>query len=130
MMIRVTPLVLVGMLALPLAAQSVDPRTKPETLVTEGIRLLEAKDYVTFFQIFVPPDDLARVTADTSVQDFASRFGPSRGSVMLPLLKAVSGTGPTLDAEGKTAVFRLKEPLMGKDSLTFVKIGDFWYFRG
>ena len=39
-----------------------DPREKPETAVTEGIRLLEKEEYVDFLKQFVPPDDLKELT--------------------------------------------------------------------
>lgn len=124
------PLLLIAILALPLtAAQSVNPRAKPEALVVEGIRLLEGKDYVAFFKAFVPPDDLKRVTEGSSIEEFAKRFGPDRGPIMLSLLKSASATKPTIEADGKTAVFTLKEPVMGKGSLTFIKVGEFWYLQ-
>jgi hypothetical protein len=127
-------LMLAVVFALPVATatQNPDPRTNVETAVTEAIRLLEAKEYVKFIAAFVPPDDLKRITAQgTSVEQFAQAMadGP-RAGLLLSALKSVKDATPTFDSEGKTATYKLKEPVMGaRDTLVFVKIDGFWYLR-
>jgi len=127
----VTPLALVVVLALPVAAaQNPDPRTKPETAVAEAIRLLEAKEYVAFIRAFVPPDELKRGAEQASVEQFAEAFGRTRGERLLSVLKSIKDATPALDADGKTATYKLKEPVIGtRDTLVFIKIGEFWYLR-
>jgi hypothetical protein len=119
-------------LALPAAAvQSPDPRTKPETVVAEGIRLLEAKEYVTFLKVLVPPDDFKRLTGQTSVEQVAEAFAESEKAVLLlTVLKSVRDATPTFNPEGTTATYKLKEPALGaRDTLVFIKVGEFWYLQ-
>jgi len=128
-------LAVAAVLGLPRAAtaQTPDPRTKPETLVAEGIRLLEAKDYVKFFQVFAPPAELKQITDQGhTVEELANAFGQTdRVGALLAALKSVKDAVPTFDADGKTATYKLKEPVPGtnKDTLVFLKIGEFWYLQ-
>jgi hypothetical protein len=113
------------------AAQSPDPRTKPQTLVAEGIRLLEAKDYVKFLQTFVPPDEFKRLSEQASAEQIVASAGFSeRIGMLLTALKSIKDATPALDAEGATATYQLKEPILGnRDTMVFIKVGDFWYLR-
>lgn len=126
-------LALAATLALPCAAavQNPNPRTKPDTIVAEGIRLIEAKEWARFLQAFVPPEEFKRITEQAPIEQFAKAFGESgRGDALLAALKSVKGATPTLDADGTTATYKLKEPVAGmRDTLTFIKVGEFWYLK-
>lgn len=48
------------------AAPAADPRAKLDTAIDEGIRLLEDEEYVEFLKMFVPPDELKKITEKRS----------------------------------------------------------------
>lgn len=105
-----------------------DVRAKLETAIPEAIRLLEANDHVTFLKTFMAPDDLKALTAraQAPVEEVAKGFAERAGRI-LTALKAVQGTTPVLAADGGTATFTLKEPVGGRDSISFKKVGGLWY---
>jgi len=107
-----------------------DPREKLDTAIPEAIRLLEAKEYETFLEKFVPPDLFKKITKETTLKEFATRFGKDKAADLLRVLKSIKDQKPTLDSKGTKATFKLKnEDKKGKDSISFVKVGKFWYIQ-
>jgi hypothetical protein len=105
-----------------------DPRTSLETAVPEAVRLLEAKDYATFLRLFVPPEALKELSAAESFDGFVRAFvEDGKAAAMLTALKGIRGSKPVIDGEGRRATFTLKAPVEGKTTITFLKIGAFWY---
>jgi hypothetical protein len=119
----------VGFAALVTAQAKADPREKLETAIPKAIRLLEAKEYETFLKTFIAPDDFKKVTKDVSLEEFAMRFGKDHAATLLQVLKAVKGTKPTLDPDGTKATFKHDIKGAPKDSITFVKVDNFWYIQ-
>jgi HEAT repeat protein len=114
----------------PSAAGEPDPRENLETAVPEGIRLLEAKDYKSFIQKFIPPEALALMLAlppKQTIDDLAKDFGAKASSDFLQGLKAIKGLQPEMSPDGKKATFKLKEPIGGENTFCFEKIDKFWY---
>jgi len=120
---------LLAVVGLAAADSKADPREKPETAVPEGIRLLEAKDYATFLTNFVPPDDLKKITAKASLDEFAKRFGENKAPQLLQVLKSIRDSKPALDPSGKKATYELKEQIEGKKSIIWVKVDKYWYIQ-
>jgi hypothetical protein len=119
----------VGLVALVTAQGKADPREKLETAIPEAIRLLEAKEHETLLKSFVPPDELKQLTNGMSLEEFAKRFGKSHAPTLLQILQAVKDKKPTLDPDGKKATFKHGIKDAPKDSITFVKIDNFWYIQ-
>jgi len=115
----------------PAVAQDVKPESREalETAIPEGIRLLEAKEYKVFVEIFVPPADLKRIVEGSSLEEFAKKFGERKAPRLLEILKEIKGTKPSLDESGTKATFALKEEKDGKKSITFVKVDKYWYIK-
>jgi len=111
------------------AGSKADPREKVDTAVPEGIRLLEAKEYSTFLQKFVPPDDLKKLTTKVPLDDFAKEFGQTHAPRLLKVLQAIRGTNPTMAVDGMLATYSFKEAVEGKKSISFTKIGKLWYLQ-
>ena len=113
----------------PVVGQDVKPESREalETAIPEGIRLLEAKKYKVFVEIFVPPADLKKIRERTSLEELAKSFGERKAPILLEVLKEIKGTKPSLDDTGTKATFALKEKTGGKKSITFVKIEKYWY---
>jgi hypothetical protein len=122
---------LVISLVTPAVAQDVKPESREalETAIPEGIRLLEAKEYKVFVEIFVPPADLKKIIEGSSLEEFAKKFGERKAPRLLEILKEIKGTKPSLDDNGTEATFSLKEEKDGKKSITFVKIDKYWYIK-
>lgn len=106
-----------------------DPREKPETAVAEAIRLLEKKEHVDFLKKFVAPDDLKGLTKRITFDQFAKEFAGEKADKLLKALKQVEDGKPELDKEMKEAVFKLKEDVGEKDSITFKKVDKYWYIK-
>jgi hypothetical protein len=107
---------------------SSNPRERAETAVVEAARLLEAKDYKAFLSQFMPPDQLkARAATPEALDAFAEQFAP-RADRLLEALKHVRAQTPAYDSENTSATFTL-DGLSGmpSTSLTFTKIGQYWY---
>ena len=115
----------------PVVAQDVKPESRQalETAIPEGLRLLEAKEYKAFVEVFVAPADLKKITERTSLEEFAKDFGDRKAPLLLEVLKEIKGTKPSLDDNGTKATFALKEERDGKKSITFVKIDKYWYIK-
>ena len=106
-----------------------DPREKLETAIPEAIRLLEAKEYETFLKTFVVPDDFQKITKKMWLNEFATQFGKDKAADLLQVLKSVKGKKPTLDSKEKKATFKHKVKGVPKDSISFVKVENFWYIQ-
>lgn len=106
-----------------------DPREKVTTAVPEAVRLLEKKEYETFLKEFMTPEDLKKVTQRIPLADFAKRFGEDKAPRLLMVLKMVKDNKPVLDADGKKAGYEFEKPGLGKGTISFIKIGKYWYLK-
>jgi hypothetical protein len=108
----------------PRATPPPDPRERLDTAIAEGIKLLEAKDYVKFLTMFVPPDALAGQNIEQFAADFARRKGP----MALAALKEIQTAKPTMSNDGLTATYAVTPgPDGGPTSMMWSKIGKYWY---
>lgn len=106
-----------------------DPREQLATAITEGIRLLEAKDYERFLQDFVPPEDFKRITQKRPLVEFAAGFGQEKATQLLEVLKEIKDAKPMLDEAGNKATFAINEEIAGKKTVTFRKVEKYWYIQ-
>jgi hypothetical protein len=104
-----------------------DPREKVETALAEAIRLLEAKDYTTVIKNFAPPEVLEKMTKEKSLEEVAKGFGEGKGPRLLKVLKATKDVKPKLNNAGDKATFELPEEVNSKKSVSFIKVGKYWY---
>ncbi len=102
---------------------------KLETAIPEGIRLLEAKEYTLFMKSFAKPDDLKRVLEKESMDEFAKRFGETRGAILLSILKDFKDVKPKMDETGTKATYPVKTEGSPKKEMTFTKIEKRWYIE-
>lgn len=115
----------------PVVAQGIKPESREslETIVPEGIRLLEAKEHKVFVEVFVPPTDLKKITEGTSMEEFVKMFGDRKAARLLDVLKDIKGTKPSLEDNGTKATFTLNQEIGGKKSIAFVKVEKYWYIK-
>lgn len=104
-------------------------RERLETAVPEAIRLLEAKQYVTFLRLFAHPDELKQFTDGQPLDQFAANFGEKKSAVVLKVLKAIKDLKPTLEADGSKAVYTLNEAVDRNTSMIWVKVDKYWYMQ-
>lgn len=104
-------------------------REELKTAIPEGIRMLEAKEYVPFLKAFVPPEVLKKIIGNGTVEEFAARFGMGKADPLLNVLKQINGQEPEMKENGTKAIFKIKEPVNGKEEITFSKIEKFWYIE-
>jgi fibrillarin-like rRNA methylase len=100
---------------------------KLETAIPEGIKLLEAKEYVKFLKAFVEPNHLSKLEENGSVEQFAENFGKDKGPQLLKVLQNIKGRSPTLEDDGKKATYEVSVDGVDKKSITFRKHGTTWH---
>lgn len=96
-----------------------------QTVISRAIQLLEAGDFVGFFNSCVPPDDLKMIAKKGSLDDVAKKFGEAKAPRLVQVLKAAKNVKPTLDPTGTIAVFEIQ----GMKPLRLKKIADHWYIQ-
>ena len=105
----------------------VTPYRNPQTAVMEGARLLEAGNCDAFLKAFVPPARLTEITKKRSFDEYVIRFRDRKAEPLHRILEAAKDVEPTIDTDGNTAVFKLREEVNGKNEIAFKKIGLRWY---
>ena len=110
------------------AAAKPDPRERLDTAIAEGIKLLEAKEHAKFLTMFVAPDVLA---SRGPIEQFAADFASRRASAALEALKQIQKLKPAMSADGLTATYGplTPGPVGGPTSMTWGKIGKYWYIQ-
>ena len=108
-----------------------DPHESLETLITEGIRLVEAKEYVKLIEFLVSPEELAKMKVKKeTIEDIAKEFGGKKADVLLKVLKQIKTQKPTLSGEGTKATYKLKEIDGAGPEISFKRIEKQWYLDG
>ena len=107
-----------------------DPREKLETAVVEAIRLLEAKETLTFLKQFVHPDDLNKVIeGGKTLEKLAEQFSAKKSSRLVAFLKEIRDKQPELSEDGNQAVFKVETKTAPGGKVVFQKSGKLWYIR-
>jgi len=115
-----------------IAATGPDPRADLATFVPEMIRMLEAKDYISFLKSSMSPSDLAQMPAGMSPDILLAGVSQDPGFAtemdqVLQALKAIKDQTPTLDATGNKATYTLNPPIGDHKDLSFTKENGLWY---
>ena len=111
------------------AEPKTDPRERLETAIPEAIRLIEAKELVALVKNFVAPEDLKKITRDSTIEEVAKKFEGKKADRLREALLAAKEVEPTFDETGTTATYRFKMPVDGRTTITFTKVGKLWYIR-
>ena len=117
------------LLAAPAFAVDATDRQSLEKAVPYAISLLEAKNYKTFLETFMPPEELKEATSEMTIDEMARGFARrSKGADMLKALKMIKGMKPTLEEKGTVAIFQLPgDGVKGNKEFKFVRVGKNWY---
>ena len=122
-----------------------DPHASPQTLIPELINLLEDDDFVGYLKASMPPSALNMEMQETkvsSIEELADKYFQASGSLaklteaykrnMAQALRAIQGQTPVLDTSNEIAkaTYTLGEPVNGKNTITFMKVGGLWYLTG
>jgi len=59
----------------------------------------------------------------------ATQFKGEKADKLLRVLKSIENLTPTFEKEGELAVFPVKVAGAHKNSITFVKVGKYWYIK-
>jgi len=115
------------------ALTETNPRTKPNTAITDAIRLVEDKDMVGFVKAVFPPNILAKLPPADSIERLGQDMGSPRirDALLkdLAALKAIQDQTPILTDDGKTATFEthLDDPL--RTEVILKKVDGLWYIE-
>ena len=102
-------------------------REKLETVIPEGIRMLEAKEYVPFIKAMVEPEQLGKLTENGPVDEFAERFAKRKAADLLKVLKDIKGRTPSMEENGTVASYEVNVEGFSKKAIKFRKIDKYWY---
>jgi len=118
------------------------PRTELATTIPELARLIDAQDFETLMQDFMPPDELTALLASVgppgqpmTLESLASRM--RQNPRIMQQMAGASQTmaylqtqTPIYDATGENASYP-RPPMFtnGPASINFVKVGGYWYVK-
>jgi hypothetical protein len=98
--------------------------------IAHGLALLRAKDYTGFLKAFVPPDELKKMTEDSTLEKEAAQIASELGGNVLAIFERIQDIRPVLNKEGTLATFTLPgEGVDGEHEFTFKRIGKDWYIE-
>ncbi len=121
--------------------ETYSPRSELATTIPELVRLIAGQDFETLMQDFMPPDELKEVLmADgqpgqpIALGDLAERMRQNPRFMQqmagaAQFLTYLQTQTPTFDATGQSASYPMPNPVNGQSSITFVKVGGYWYVK-
>lgn len=106
-----------------------DPQADMSTAVPDLIRLAQAGNFAAVYQMYVPPDVLAKMSPD----ELAMRIQRMQTAAQTPAgqmqMQAMLATPPTYDDTGTHATIALPAGSPSGDTMTFVKVNGRWYVQ-
>ncbi len=104
-----------------------NPRSSLETALPDMIKMMETKNYTTFFNTYVYPDDLEQMTQKKSLEELIKNFVENgKAENLLNALKAAQKLSPFYNETKDEAIY--KKELTGlKKDLILKKLNGFWY---
>lgn len=124
--------ILASFLSLAAIAQDAkpDPRESLETAIPEAIRLLEAKEAVTFIKQFAHPDDLKKLAEQGKTpENMAEQFSGDKSMRLLAVLKEIKDKKPEASEDGLTMLYKVEDNKAPGGKIVFQKSGKLWYIR-
>ena len=103
--------------------------TRVEQPDEDFYRLLEAKKYATFLKYFFPPADLKEALQTASFEEIVEEFVEEKADRVLSMLKSLKHKRPTFSADGKKATYPISMRGSTIKTVTFVKLGKYWYIQ-
>jgi hypothetical protein len=117
------------------------PRTELATTIPELARLIDAQDFETLMQDFMPPEELNLLLAKSGqpgppmlLTELANRMSQNpkvmrQMEAASQFLKYLQTQTPTFDASGESASYPTRQVVNGQTSITFVKVDGNWYVK-
>jgi hypothetical protein len=117
------------------------PRAELATTIPELVRLIDAQDFETLMQDFMPPDELNALLASVGTPGQPMPLGVlaermrqnprvmQQMAAAAQFLNYVQTQTPIFDATGNIASYPMGKVINGQNSLTFVKVGGYWYVK-
>ena len=141
--VQVAPVAPVAAAPQPAASQagSASLRTELATTIPELARLIDAQDFETLMQDFMPPDELSALLASVgtpgapmTLETLAGRMRQNP-KVMQQMANAskfmafLQTQTPTFDPSGESASYPIPKVVNGQNTINFVKVGGYWYVK-
>lgn len=112
--------------------KTVDPLASVESAVEHLIEVLEKRDYDTFFEKCIRPDDRDRVLAKVTKEEFVRMAKEKFGPELLRGLKEVKGKSPTYEKGvgeySARANLEPRKPVADGKYIRFFKLDGRWYY--
>lgn len=106
-----------------------DPQADLSTAVPDLIRLAQAGNFAAVYQMYVPPDVLARMSPDELAMRIQRMQTASQTPAGQMQMQAMLATPPTYDDTGMHATIALPAGSPSGDHITFVKVNGRWYVQ-
>ncbi len=106
-----------------------DPQADLSTAVPDLIRLAQAGNFSAVYQMYVPPDVLARMSPDELAMRIQRMQTASQTPAGQMQMQAMLATPPTYDDSGTHATIALPAGSPSGDTMTFVKVNGRWYVQ-
>ncbi len=104
----------------------VNPRENLNTAIVYAIQLFKNKDYKSFLENYVLPEDLEVILQKMTMEDFVKKFAEKKAEKVLNALKSAKEISPEYDESGTIAIFSKDKVGMHKD-MVFKKVEKYWY---
>lgn len=127
---RTLVLIMLSLILCGRVARCETPSTPAELqqTISDGIKMLEAKQYGPFLKRMVAPKDREQLPIDTD--DFIKHFGETKAPALLKVLKYIKSQGPAMSDDGAVATYALDKIPDGPNErpIIFHKYEDgLWY---
>jgi hypothetical protein len=121
--------------------EAYSPRAELASTIPELVRLISAQDFETLMKDFMPPNELKDVLMvdgqpgpPIALGDLAERMRQNPNFMQemagaAQFLTYLQTQTPTFDATGESASYPMPNPVNGQTSITFVKVGGYWYVK-
>ena len=106
-----------------------DPQADLSTAIPDLIRLAQAGNFAAVYQIYVPPDVLAKMSPDELAQRIQRMQSAAQSPAGQAQMQAMLTTPPTYDEAGTHATIALPPGSPSGDAMTFVKVNGHWYVQ-
>jgi len=117
------------------SATPAEPRANLDTAIAEAARLLEARDFVTLFKEFAPPEAADHLPQGMTIEQLAQMAQADPGAQAgmqqsLDALRSIQGQTPTMGDNDNTATYQANLP-DGSTKKVILKKADtgLWYIE-
>jgi hypothetical protein len=104
----------------------------PEQLtkaLNEGIAMLDSKQYETFIERFVMPEDKVKKLKSKTMDQLVLGFAREKADSLERIFQSLKTKTPEISDDGKKATYTIEMEPRKKQKIEFRRIGNEWYLK-